>query len=273
MKPAVLVAVLLGFAIVARPVHAEIENFSRLAVPKLAPTAGAPQLLKASETPKLWLAQRVIEREWGASEDSTYVELELPGYKSEGWAMAMSAVVPGAGQLYVGEGSGWWFLLGELAGWGGRQLLLNKADDFAADAANFVGNPFDSSSTWSFARYQYYTGGDVQSLQQLWTVDRDAYFTAILRDARYLDGFSGSRPENTFLVFRDLRDKRDQSLVRARYLETALIVNHLFAAWDAMRAARFQNLPLERRRGTQLKLGERWGDSGPELRAALVRNF
>ena len=273
MNAVLLVSVLLALAVVARPAHAEIENFSRLAVSKWAPPAGGAPLLTACDAPQLWLAQRVIEREWGASEESTYVELELPGYKSEGWAMAMSAVAPGAGQLYVGEGSGWWFLLGELTGWGGRHLLLNKADDFAADAATFMGNPFDSSSTWSFARYQYYTGGDVQSLQQLWTVDRDAYFTTIQREPRYLDGFSGSQPEKTFLSFRDLRDKRDQSLVRARYLETALIVNHLFAAWDALRAARFQNLPLERRRGTQLKLGERWGDSGPELRAALVRNF
>jgi len=273
MKRVMFALSLFAIPLCAMPAHAEFESFSRLAVSKLAPPAEVPQLLTVSDDPQLWLAQRVIEREWGASEESTYVELELPGYKSEGWAMAMSAVAPGAGQLYVGEGSGWWFLLGELAGWGGRHLLLNKADDFAADAATFMGNPFDSSSTWSFARYQYFTGGDVQSLQQLWTVDRDAYFATIQRDPRYLDGFSGSQPENTFLSFRDLRDKRDQSLVRARYLETALIVNHLFAAWDALRAARFQNLPLERRRGTQIKLGERWGDSGPELRAALVRNF
>jgi len=268
-----VVLALLALGVIARPARAEFENFSRLAVPKLASPVGTSQRLTAADVPELWLAQRVIDREWGASDDSTYVELELPGYKSEGWAMAMSAVAPGAGQLYVGEGSGWWFLLGELAGWGGRHLLLNKADSFSTDAANFMGDPFDSSSTWSFARYQYYTGGDVQSLQQLWTVDRDAYYTAIERDPRYLEGFAGSQPEKTFVSFRNLREKRDQSLVRARYLETAIIVNHLFAAWDAMRAARFQNLPLERRKRTQLKLGERWGDSGPELRAALVRSF
>jgi len=263
----------LGLVAAAMPARADLESFSRLAPGKLAPPAEPTRLLGASEAPQLWLAQRVIDREWGMSEDSTYVELELPGYRSEGWALAMSAVVPGAGQLYVGEGSGWWFLLGEVVGWTGRQWSYSKADSYARDAANFIGNPFDTSSTWSFARYQSQTGGNTDLLETLWTVDRDAYYQSIQRDPVYLDGFAGLQPELAYLSYRDLRDSRDRTLVRARYLETAIIVNHLFAAWDAMRAARFHNLPLERKSRTQLKLGERWGASGPELRAALVRNF
>ncbi len=266
-------ALLLGLLALATPARAELVNFSRLASPKLAPPAASPTRLTPADAPRLWLAQRVIEREWGISEDSSYVELEVPGYKSEGWALAMSAAVPGAGQLYVGEGSGWWYLLGEVVGWTGRELSYRKADRYARDAAKFVGNPYDTSSTWSFDRYRYYTGGATDRLETLWNIDRDAFYTSIERDPQYLSGYSGLQPEITFLSFRDLRDKRDQTLVRARYLETALIVNHLFAAWDAMRAARFHNLPLQQKSGTRLKLGERWGDSGPQLRAALVRNF
>lgn len=263
----------LGLCSLANPAGAELVNFSRLATPMLAPPAEANRLLAATQVPELWLAQRVIEREWGISEDSTYVEVELKDYKSEGWALAMSAAVPGAGQLYVGEGSGWWYLLGEVAGWTGRHLMNRRADRYAEDAATFVGNPYDSASTWSFARYQFYTGGATGLLETLWNVDRDAYYTSIERDPQYLAGYSGQQPEITFLSFRDLREKRDQTLVRTRYIETGLIVNHLFAAWDAMRAARFHNLPAQQKAGTRLKLGERWGDSGPELRAALVRNF
>ena len=49
-----------------------------------------------------WLAQRVVTREWGASDDTSYLEIEVPGYRSEGWALVLSSIVPGAGELYVG---------------------------------------------------------------------------------------------------------------------------------------------------------------------------
>lgn len=273
MKRCVLGIGLLALAAFHTPVRAEFANYSQLATSKLASPQSDHRLVPAPATPELWLAQRVIEREWGASEESTYVEIELPGYKSEGWALALSGALPGAGQLYVGEGSGWWFLAGEVAGWPGRQLLYRKADRTSADAARFVGDPHDTSSVFSFARYRFYAGGSTDFLETLWNSDRDSYYAALERDPQYLVGFSGARPELTFTSFRNFRESRDRSLVRARYLETAIILNHLYAAWDAMRAARFHNLPLERKSRTQLKLGERWGDAGPELRAALVRSF
>src|SRR5207247_2336461 len=54
----------------------------------------APRLLEGTERPELILAQRVIERSWGLSEDSTYVELSIPDWKSEGWAFLLSGAVP-----------------------------------------------------------------------------------------------------------------------------------------------------------------------------------
>lgn len=260
-------------ASLAAPARAELESFSRLATEKLAPPAAGGAVLTADDAPRLWIAQRTIVREWGPSEDSVYVVVDLPGYKSEGWAMAMSGALPGTGQLYSGEGSGWWFLLGEIAGWTGRQLYLNKADRYAGDAARFVGDPHDSSSAWSFARYQAATGGATDYLETLWNVDRDAYYAALRRDSQYLRGFAGAQPSKTLAAFVDLRQNRDRSLVRSRYVETALILNHLYAAWDALRAARFHNLPLRSREGTRLQLGQRWGEDGAEWRAALVRSF
>ena len=63
----------------------------------------APSVLHgARDVPELWLAQRTIDRDWGLSEDSTYRTVDIQGYKSEGWAMIMSAALPGTGQLYVG---------------------------------------------------------------------------------------------------------------------------------------------------------------------------
>lgn len=273
MRRDAVLALLVALMAVACPAQGADENFSRLATAKLAAPVESKRLVVAEDSPQLWLAQRVIDRHWGASDESTYVEVEVPGYKSEGWALALSAAVPGTGQLYVGEGSGWWFLLGEVVGWSGLQLSNRKADRYAGDAAQFVGDPYDTASVWSFARYQYYSGAEVSGLQTLWAVDRDAYYASIERDPKYLVGYAGLQPELTFLGYRGLRGKRDETLLRSRYMETALLLNHVFAAWDAMRAARIHNFTPKRKPGTRLQLGERWGDSGPELRAALVRNF
>jgi len=48
-------------------------------------------------------------------------------------------------------------------------------------------------------------------------------------------------------------------------------LNHAVAAFDALRAARFHNLPL--RRQMELQLSGRMRSHGGELRAALVRRF
>mgnify|MGYP003346943773 CR=1 FL=1 len=77
---------------------------------------------------------------------------DLKGWKSEGLALALSGALPGAGEFYVGEGSGWMFLAIEVAGWFGRSSTRKKADDLRAQAAAFVGDPTDTSSTWSFER-------------------------------------------------------------------------------------------------------------------------
>ena len=78
----------------------------------------APSILRGSaKVPELWLAQRSIDREWGLSDDSTYATVDVPGWKSEGLAFTMSAVLPGTGQLYVGEDSGWYYMIAEAVLW------------------------------------------------------------------------------------------------------------------------------------------------------------
>jgi len=54
--------------------------------------------LAGASHPELIWAQRTIEREWGPSEDSVYVETDVPGWRSEGLALGLSAAVPGLGQ-------------------------------------------------------------------------------------------------------------------------------------------------------------------------------
>jgi hypothetical protein len=66
--------------------------------------------------PELILAQRVIDRAWGLPEGAP-PPAPVPGLISEGRALALSAAIPGAGQLYAGEASGLLFALAEVAGW------------------------------------------------------------------------------------------------------------------------------------------------------------
>lgn len=254
------------FALGAGAARAEVRAWSSLALPvvDLAPAS-------ANANDSQWLAQRVIDREWGASEDSTYHEVDVPGWKSEGFAFALSAGVPGSGQLYAGEGSGWLFLLAEALGWAGRAFTLNEAEQSAKDARAFVGNPFDTTAGFSFTRYERATGGSTATLEALWNYDREAFYQMLREDPRYLSGWSGGSPEQTWSAYRDYRASRDTNLRRAHLSEGLLWVNHVVAAIDAVRAVRAHNLPLAQE--YQLQLGQRMREGQREYRATLVRRF
>jgi hypothetical protein len=216
------------------------------------------------------LAQRAIDREWGVSDDSTYRQVDVPGWKSEGLSLALSGVVPGAGQLYTGETSGWIYLLAEAAGWVERWDARRTADRRYDDVVHYLGDPSDTSSNFSFVRLRQNTGLDTATLEQLWAGDRDAYYRSLQQNAQYLPGFGG-RPADTFNHFDDLMGQHDGSLRRATLMEMLLWLNHVGSAVDALRAARFHNVPL--RQQYQLELGQRMRHGHPELRAAVVRRF
>lgn len=229
------------------------------------------KLSGASEVPELWLAQRTLEREWGVSEDSAYRVIDLPGWKSEGLAMTLSGVLPGSGQLYAGEGSGWLFLAGEVLGWIGRTVTHRRGEKLEDEAIAFVGDPTDTSSVWSFQRYINRTGATPELLQSLWASDRRSYYEALSSDPAWLDGFAGNDPTNTYDSYRGLHESSQDRFRQSRYLEMALVLHHVVSAVDALRAARAHNLPL--RRTIDLQLGGRLQQGHPTVRAALVRRF
>jgi len=232
----------------------------------------APPVLRgAASVPELWLAQRTIDREWGLSEDSTYKTVDVPGYKSEGWAMMMSATLPGTGQLYVGEGSGWLFLLGEVAGWTGHYFVHHRAVGYADDAANYVGDPTDTLATWSFARYEKVTGKQPTQLEELWQHDRKSYYQALDDNPEAVAGFAGPDPSRNFDQYRGIRQSSQNRFQQVHYLDVALLLNHVVAAVDALRAARAHNVPLQK--NVEMQLGGNWRPGDPHFRAALVRRF
>lgn len=252
-------ALALALAGAAAPATCAVLTGSRLALPVATAEEGG------------LLAQRVIDREWGLSEDSTYREVNVPGWRSEGGALALSALVPGSGHLYLGERSGWAYLLIETAGWVERSLSRHDADERDAAAQAFVGNPYDSTAGWSLSRYEAAGGANADYVERLWAGDRETYYRLLASDPGYVAGFGGISPSNEQVHFNGLRDERDSKLRLSRHMETLLWLNHLVSAIDALRAARIHNLPLKQQ--YQLRVSQKFRHGRPEFRAALVRRF
>ena len=227
-------------------------------------------LISTTDRPTLIFAQRVIDQSWGTSDDSVYVELEVPEWRSESVALLLSAGVPGAGQTYAGDRSGLWFALAEMVGWTARQLYRHRGAQLRDDAGHFAGTPTDSSSRWSFARWSQATQGDAGSLRALYAADREVFYDLIASDPRYAAGWGGD-PAASQTYFRDLRSVSDDRLRAARFASSALWVNHLIAAVGALRSARLHNVPL--RRNLELKLDGGWHHGSPSVFAALERRF
>lgn len=226
-------------------------------------------LLAGGERPVLILAQRAIERSWGPSEDSVWVEQEVPGWRSEALALGFSAVVPGLGQAYAGETRrGLWFALAEVAGWAVHLVARNRGDEFRTEAARFAGSPHDTTSRWSLARWEAATDGDAAELAQLYAADPEAFYDRITEPG-YAAGWSGDA-ESARQHFRSMREESDERLRTARWAGAALWLNHLAAAADALRAARVHNVPLAP--GTRIEIRTGWR-GGAAMSAALVGRF
>jgi hypothetical protein len=241
-----------------------------LAIPFGVSAAGSPTafpVIEASEPPTLYLAQRVITRSWGQSEDSVYKVVSVPDWRSEGGAMALSAVLPGAGELYAGERSGWLFLAAEAAGWAAHLFLRSKADERRDEAHRYAGDPRDEASAWSFDRWEEATQGDRAALEQLYSGDPNGFYDA-LRDPQYAAGFWG---EESRILYADLQSSADRRRRYARYAAMGLWLNHALSAFDALRAARIHNLPL--RRNLELRIRPSLGEGGTGFTAAFEGSF
>lgn len=247
--------------------------------PAVAPAAGPPdpaldparlgfRRFAGERHSELLLAQRTIDRDWGPSDDSLYVEVDVPGWKSEPLAATLSAVLPGAGQRYVGEGNGWVYAAIEIAGWGGWWWYRHEAGELNQQAEGVAGVPTEPASGWTYERWVAATQGNPADLAGLYAVDREAYLNAIGSDPRYAAGWSN---EGTRTDFTGLLSNADSRLKTSRIYSTALWVNHLVSAAMALRAARFHNMPLSRNLG--LRIDGRIHRGRPEMAVALRRRF
>ena len=240
----------------------------------LASTTASPELALAivggASEPQLFLAQRQIERSWGRSEDSVYREIEIPGWRSEGAAAGLSAAVPGAGQAYTGSRRAWIYALAEVAGWTSRWFYERRGHDLQDEASAYAGSPSDTTSRWSFERWESRTSGNASTLRALYERDRKVFYDEIARDPNLLAGWAGV-PATTRTPFSNLRRNADDRLRFARYSGTSVWINHIVSAVDALRAARLHNVPLGR--STRLGLKGSWHHGSPAFTAALRRSF
>ena len=218
--------------------------------------------------PELVLAQRTIDREWGPSDDSVYVEVDLPNWKSEPLATSLSAALPGAGQLYVGNRNGWVFAAIEAAGWGGWWWFRHDGRRLRRDAAGLAGAPEENASGWSYQRWTLATEGDATYIAALYSADREAFYQAIVEDPRYQAGWES---EETRARVDALRSRSDLRLGRARAVIAGVWLNHLVAAVGALRAARFHNLPITEDLGLRVDAGLERGRASISL--ALERKL
>jgi hypothetical protein len=260
MSRARLAAALLAAVLALAPAAASaVIRGSALATPVF--TGARPELL---------LAQRAIDRAWGPSDDSLYVSIDVPEWRSEGLAAVLSAAVPGAGQVYSGESNGLWFFFAEAVGWTANQIFLHRAHTGRDHSASFAGDPTDSASAWSFERWSEATGSDAGELETVWECDRQAFYELIARDPAYLAGWA-DESSSTRDVFLGLRDDMEKMYDRARLAEYAIWLNHVLAAVDALRAVRLHNLQLQN--NLELRLRSSWRGGQPAVVAAVVRRF
>ncbi len=167
-------------------------------------------------------------------------------------------------------GGALWFALAEAGGWVANRIWIHSARDRRDRSESFAGAPTDSVSAWSFARWRAATGGSSGDLEQIYALDREAFYDAIGNDPRYLAGWSGNSA-TTRTAYYALRDKSRDYYDRAALAARLLWFNHLVAAVSALRAARDHNLPLRQNLG--LKLRSSWQGSSPAVVAALERRF
>jgi hypothetical protein len=224
--------------------------------------------VEGTDHPDLILAQRVIDRDWGPSDDSIYVEVDMPGWKSEPLAAVLSGALPGAGQRYVGENSAWVYSALEVAGWGGWWWYRHDAGRLRDQASGLAGVPDDPASGWSFERWAQATQGNPAEIENLYQADREAFFNLIASDPRYLAGWATADARSEF---GSLRIRADTRLGRSRTFSTGIWINHLVAAVNALRAARFHNMPLSRRVGVHIDGGMYRGS--PSFEVALQGKF
>jgi len=194
--------------------------------------------------------------------------------RSPAVAGLMSAVVPGAGQLYNGQKIGFLFMGIEVASWVAYASLHATGKQEEKDYRKFA------DAHWSFDRYRDTSFEDCppeghsdfgiqdSTLVFLYDTRRKDYYEDIGKLLIYSCGWDDQANRATY---RDMRANANDFLRNARYATTLVFLNHLVSALHAARTAASHNAKLPA--GAELNLDISPGLRDPSASLALVRRF
>jgi hypothetical protein len=214
---------------------------------------GAAPALISQRTPRISAARRhaqILSQRADPAPDVLLLEEDTPPVRKPGVAFLLSALVPGAGQLYNGNKRGYAFLGLEAMSWFARLSYLDAGDRKQDDYESFA------NRHWSYPRFRDTAGQD----GCLWTADADSlirayqesdpkqYYEEIANADSYRcgwDDFSESydpSDPNAFsprrVDYRKQREKANQLKDRANLAVAGLVLNRIVSAVDAFRVAR-----------------------------------
>lgn len=200
-----------------------------------------PLVLSGTEPLRVEFAQRALRRP--AVVDTAVVgHARTEARTSRGLAVALAAVAPGAGQLYLGQRRGYVQLGVEALGWFSFTSLHasanNKKDQYAAYVGDATSSVVQDANHWQFDRYCPTTADcdttDYNDLLRQWQDDRTRFYESIT-DARYARGWSDSA---SAAHYETLRDQSNRVLRLSRYATAIIIVNHVVSLIDAIHSTR-----------------------------------
>lgn len=197
--------------------------------------------------------------------------------RNPGIAFLLSALLPGAGQLYNGDRRGYIYLGAEAAAWFTRISYRNAGETKEDQYEAFARRHWDFER-WVAGRGQAgcaWTEDDSLALATYRAENLQQYYEAIGKKPQYRCGWDdfeqlpdpGSEQSMTpnQAAYREMRISSNDYLERARMAGAVLMINRLVSGFDAFRTARVRR----EGRAATLRLESGFGGTGPEPRAEI----
>lgn len=207
---------------------------------------------RATDGPPARHAQRAIlpPRTDAAPAGTPDARLAAPtGRKNPALAGLLSALVPGAGQAYLGSQSAYGFFGVEVVAWTAHFATKATGDAKEKEYKRYA------DAHWTFERYRDqnsgpctvdgHSDGGVQdsTLVMLYTTRRNDWYEDIGKLSIYSCGWDA--PGNR-IKYRDMRHDSNTFLSHARTATSVILLNHLVSALLAARGAARHNVHLTR---------------------------
>ncbi len=160
------------------------------------------------------------------------------GRRSPGLAFVLSAVLPGAGQLYLGERRAYVYLGADAAAWFARSSYRGAARTQERSFRSFAQRHW-SIATFSSRDHETWSAADSVRIAELLASGSSQFYDEIGRKDAYRGGWDdfGTLQQNRG-KFQDMRSRKSDLDSNARIAMVGLVLNRLVSSMDALRSAR-----------------------------------